>query len=148
MFLAADWCLRFRYFTNTTLTMDVIIWDIIADKNLSLVEIRNSTYKPNTNTAWYLVEQNIIKGNDFKVILLLNICINLQIKGINRDEVSGKGSPKWIKHILQLLVMFYLSCTFSFLISLCCETNLNKFIFMFSLNDSVTYCCAVIVTTL
>lgn len=98
--------------------MDVIIWDIIADKNLSLVEIRNSTYKPNTNTAWYLVEQNIIKGNDFKVILLLNICINLQIKGINRDEVSGKGSPKWIKHILQLLVMFYLSCTFSFLISL------------------------------
>lgn len=70
LFKAADWCLRFRYFTETPVSMDVIIWDLIADRNLSLVEIRNSTYKSSTNTIWHLVEWNIDMTNDFKVIVL------------------------------------------------------------------------------
>lgn len=72
LFKAADWCLRFRYFTETSVSMDVIIWDLIADENQSLVEIRNSTYKSNTNTIWHLVEWNINMTNDFKVIVLLS----------------------------------------------------------------------------
>lgn len=50
--------------------MDVIIWDLIADRNLSLVEIRNSTYNSKTETIWHLVERNINMTNDFKVIVL------------------------------------------------------------------------------
>lgn len=50
--------------------MDVIIWDLIADRNLSLVEIRNSTYNSKTETIWHLVERNINMANDFKVIVL------------------------------------------------------------------------------
>lgn len=50
--------------------MDVIIWDLIADKNQSLVKIRNSTYNSNTKTIWHLVEWNINMTNDFKVIVL------------------------------------------------------------------------------
>lgn len=50
--------------------MDVIIWDLIADRNLSLVEIRNSTYNSRTETIWHLVERNIKMTNDFKVIVL------------------------------------------------------------------------------
>lgn len=50
--------------------MDVIIWDLIADRNLSLVEIRNSTYNIRTETIWHLVERNIKMPNDFKVIVL------------------------------------------------------------------------------
>lgn len=50
--------------------MDVIIWDLIADRNLSLVEIRNSTYNSRTETIWHLVERNINMTNDFKVIVL------------------------------------------------------------------------------
>lgn len=50
--------------------MDVIIWDLIADRNLSLVEIRNSTYNSRTETIWHLVERNIKMPNDFKVIVL------------------------------------------------------------------------------
>lgn len=50
--------------------MDVIIWDLIADRNLSLVEIRNSTYNIRTETIWHLVERNINMTNDFKVIVL------------------------------------------------------------------------------
>lgn len=50
--------------------MDVIIWDVIADRNLSLVEIRNSTYNIRTETIWHLVERNINMTNDFKVIVL------------------------------------------------------------------------------
>lgn len=50
--------------------MDVIIWDLIADRNLSLVEIRNSTYNIRTETIWHLVERNIKMTNDFKVIVL------------------------------------------------------------------------------
>uniref|UniRef100_K1PM71 Uncharacterized protein n=1 Tax=Magallana gigas TaxID=29159 RepID=K1PM71_MAGGI len=65
-FKAADWCLRFRYFTETPVSMDVIIWDLIADRNLSLVEIRNSTYNSRTETIWHLVERNINMTNDFK----------------------------------------------------------------------------------
>lgn len=49
--------------------MDVIIWDLIADRNLSLVEIRNSTYNSKTETIWHLVERNINMTNDFKVIV-------------------------------------------------------------------------------
>lgn len=70
LFKAADWCLRFRYFTETPVSMDVIIWDLIADKNQSFVEIRNSTHKINTGTIWHLVEWNINMTNDFKVIIL------------------------------------------------------------------------------
>lgn len=70
LFKAADWCLRFRYFTETPVSMDVIIWDLIADRNLSLVEIRNSTYNSKTETIWHLVERNINMANDFKVIVL------------------------------------------------------------------------------
>lgn len=50
--------------------MDVIIWDLIADENQSLVEIRNSTYNSRTETIWHLVERNINITNDFKVIVL------------------------------------------------------------------------------
>lgn len=50
--------------------MDVIIWDLKADRNLSLVEIRNSTYNSKTETIWHLVERNINMANDFKVIVL------------------------------------------------------------------------------
>lgn len=50
--------------------MDVIIWDLIADENQSLVEIRNSTYDSRTETIWHLVEWNINMTNDFKVIVL------------------------------------------------------------------------------
>lgn len=50
--------------------MDVIIWDLIADKNQSLVEIRNSTHKNNIGTIWHLVEWNINMANDFKVKVL------------------------------------------------------------------------------
>lgn len=50
--------------------MDVIIWDLIANRNLSLVEIRNSTYNSRTETIWHLVERNINMTNDFKVIVL------------------------------------------------------------------------------
>lgn len=50
--------------------MDVIIWDLIADRNLSFVEIRNSTYNSRTETIWHLVERNINMTNDFKVIVL------------------------------------------------------------------------------
>lgn len=67
LFIASDWCLRFRYFGNTSASMDIIIWDLVADKNHSLVKIRNSTNNLFTNTAWYLVERNINMTNDFKV---------------------------------------------------------------------------------
>lgn len=70
LFKAADWCLRFRYFTETSVSMDVIIWDLIADINQTLVEIRNSTHKNNIGTIWHLVEWNINMANDFKVIVL------------------------------------------------------------------------------
>ncbi|XP_034302972.2 uncharacterized protein [Magallana gigas] len=80
-FKAADWCLRFRYFTETPVSMDVIIWDLIADENQSLVEIRNSTYKSNTNTIWHLVEWNINMTNDFKLMFKFET-------GENETEIS------------------------------------------------------------
>lgn len=72
LLIVSDWCLRFRYFGNTSASMDIIIWDLVAEKNHSLVQIRNSTKQVNTITAWYLMEQNVNMTNDFKVILLLN----------------------------------------------------------------------------
>lgn len=67
-FKASDWCLRFRYFGNTSASMDIIIWDLVANKTCSLVQIRNSTKQVNTNTAWYLMEQNVNMTNDFKLM--------------------------------------------------------------------------------
>lgn len=52
--------------------MDVIIWDLIVDRNLSLVEIRNLMYNIRIEIIWYLVERNINMINDFKVIVLLS----------------------------------------------------------------------------
>lgn len=80
-FKAADWCLIFRYFAVTPVSMDVIIWDLIADKNQSLVEIRNSTYDSRTETIWHLVEWNINMTNDFKLMLKFET-------GENETEIS------------------------------------------------------------
>lgn len=52
--------------------MDVIIWDLIVDRNLSLVEIRNLMYYSKIEIIWYLIEWNINMINDFKVIVLLS----------------------------------------------------------------------------
>lgn len=67
-FKASSWCLRFRYYTDKTVSMDVITWDLIADKKNSFVKIRNQTSTRNTRAAWYLVERNINMTGDFKLM--------------------------------------------------------------------------------
>ena len=49
--------------------MDVILLDIIQNKNESLLKIKTATETFITIPDWYYVEVNIIRENDF------NVCI-------------------------------------------------------------------------